>query len=173
LLLPKWGRGDGSSFEREWDVAFGQLKSESAVAHDTFILHFGVRACRVSCYQAAIGPLGGGRPNRAGPPHAPTTNNVLRCCYYSIFVFQMNACEKGQSDSQSPDLDKVARRHQQFIDQEFGQLAASDTAILGPILVRQLEDAIAKTLSSTTLPQQNIARGTACLVDSILAITAY
>jgi len=59
LLLPKWGRGDGSSFEREWDVAFGQLKSESAVAHDTFILHFGVRACRVSCYQAAIGPLGG------------------------------------------------------------------------------------------------------------------
>ena len=60
LLLPKWGRGDGPSFEREWDVAFGQLKSESAVAHDTFILHFGVRACRVSCYQAAIGPLGGG-----------------------------------------------------------------------------------------------------------------
>ena len=85
----------------------------------------------------------------------------------------MNACEKGQSDSQSPDLDKVACRHQQFIDQEFGQLAASDTAILGPILVRQLEDAIAKTLSSTTLPQQNIARGTACLVDSILALAAY
>jgi hypothetical protein len=64
LLLPKWGRGDGPSFEREWDVAFGQLKSESAVAHDTFILHFGVRACRVSCYQAVIGPLGGSAESR-------------------------------------------------------------------------------------------------------------